>query len=76
MKNWKRYTAIYVIGAIVSYGHIFREFYASEVHSCYTVNNEEKCSDHVFAHQVPHVDTWFFTLFWPYHWSEVAWRQP
>lgn len=53
------FVIIYSIGAWLTYGHILNQFRAECPKDCYGIR----------------VDAGVATMFWPYHWSEVAWKK-
>lgn len=57
-----RFVLTWSLGALITYGHIYREYQ----HEC-------KISVDKYACYSMRMDTFMATIVWPYHWSEVMW---
>jgi hypothetical protein len=62
---------LYLAGITVTYGHIVNENRVAEAECQKEATNEFQKSDCAMAYTLGDI---FESIFWPSHWSDVAWR--
>lgn len=69
----KAFLAFYIIGMIISYGHIYKEFSTQMINICPDPAAKKVVCFDTLVFDNPRLASLTATIFWPYHWSAYFW---
>lgn len=72
-RNVGRFVMIWSICAMITYGHIYKQFHAENAVKC---ADAKKINPQWYCVDVDRFEAVIASLFWPQHWSEYFWSRP